>query len=198
MRSGLYVFSGGYILDKKYIQSYINSNITIIIDTREKKCEHIVAYLDKNRIKHITQKLDVGDYSFTFNEMNYSDEIVIERKASLDEIVGNFTGHVLSTKKDEKGNFIKLSNRDRFEREFLRMQTSKKYLLIENASWEKIYRHGYRSQLPPESLAASMYTFQHRFKINTIFASREYTPQVIYGVFFYYLREKILNKEVMV
>lgn len=185
-------------MDKKYIQSYINSNITIIIDTREKKCEHIVAYLDKHHIKYIIKKLDVGDYSFFLDKMDYSQEIVVERKASLDEIVNNFTGHVLSTKKDEKGNFIKLSNRDRFEREFLRVQTSKKYLLIENASWEKIYRHGYRSQLPPESLAASMYTFQHRFNINTIFASREYTPKVIHGVFFYYLREKILNNEVMV
>lgn len=179
---------------KKDIPAYINNNMIFLIDTKEKKFDHIISFLKRKNINYIMQSLNVGDYSFIFNGEDFSDRIIIERKANLDEIVGNFTGHVLSTKKDEYGNYIKLSNRDRFKREFLRMPIGKKYLLIENSNWGQIYRHNYRSKIPPESLSASLYTFQHRYNINVMFASKEYTPHIMYGVFFYYLREKILNE----
>jgi ERCC4-type nuclease len=167
-------------LNKQHLSNEIKTNLSLLIDTREKKIDHIKTFLDSNNIQYELKKLNVGDYSFTFNGIEYSEEIIIERKANIDEIVGNFT-----------------ENRDRFEREFLRMPQGKKYLLVENSTWDKIYKHCYKSQLPPKTLAASLYTFQHRFNINILFSSREYTPHIIYGVFFYYIREKIIRNEVI-
>lgn len=175
------------------MSEYIKSNITILIDTKEKEFKHISNYLDLNGIKYIRQNLNVGDYSFIFKGKDYSNEIIIERKANLDELVNNFVGYVLSTRCDDQGKPIKLLNRDRFEREFLRMPVGKKYLLLEDTTWDKIYKHNYRSKYPPESLSASIYTFQHRYNIEVMFSSKLFSPNVIYGEFYYYMREKILN-----
>lgn len=56
----------------------------IIVDSREKKWEHIKAYLDRNGIEYEVRKLDVGDYFNTNNP-----EIVIDRKADLQEVCSN-------------------------------------------------------------------------------------------------------------
>jgi ERCC4-type nuclease len=39
------------------------SSMTVIIDTREQQNSHIVDYLDKHKVAHISKKLDYGDYS---------------------------------------------------------------------------------------------------------------------------------------
>lgn len=56
----------------------------LIIDSREKKWEHIKEYLERNNIPYEVKKLDVGDY---FNTEQPG--IVIDRKANLQEVCTN-------------------------------------------------------------------------------------------------------------
>lgn len=58
----------------------------IIVDTREKKWQHIKDYFDKNGIEYDEKKLDVADY---FNTDNPG--IVIDRKANLQEVCNNLS-----------------------------------------------------------------------------------------------------------
>lgn len=59
----------------------------IIVDSREKKWEHIQKYFDKKYIEYVfPQKLDVGDYYNTENP-----NVVIDRKANLQEVCTNLS-----------------------------------------------------------------------------------------------------------
>lgn len=57
----------------------------IIVDSREKKWEHIRDYFNENNIPYkFPHKLDEGDYMNTENP-----SVVIDRKANIQEICGN-------------------------------------------------------------------------------------------------------------
>lgn len=59
----------------------------IIVDSREKKWEHIRKYFDEHGIEYeFPQKLDVGDYINSEYPV-----IVIDRKANLQELCGNLS-----------------------------------------------------------------------------------------------------------
>lgn len=147
--------------------------ITIICDTREQVNHSITQYLDKKKLPHISRKLDAGDYSFQVQNMTFEDSVVIERKANIDEIAGNFT-----------------VGRQRFEAEFLRAKANniKVFLLIENCSWQKIKSHDYRSQLKPQSLIATLLSWQARYNITLIFCNPNETGELIYGICYYWLK----------
>lgn len=65
--------------------------VTVLIDTREQRNEHITAVLSQFGIMVENRKLDYGDYSFTAEGKDFSHSCVIERKAKIDELYGNFT-----------------------------------------------------------------------------------------------------------
>lgn len=56
----------------------------IIVDSREKKWEHIKNYFDQNNIEYSVKKLDVADYMIEGQE-----RLVIDRKQNLDECCSN-------------------------------------------------------------------------------------------------------------
>lgn len=58
----------------------------IVIDTREKKFEHITAYFDKHDIPYEVRKLDTGDYMNTDNP-----DVIVDRKQNLQEICTNLS-----------------------------------------------------------------------------------------------------------
>jgi len=58
----------------------------IIVDSREKKWDHIQAYFEKNRVEYTVHKLDVGDYLNTSHA-----GIVIDRKRNLQELCSNLS-----------------------------------------------------------------------------------------------------------
>lgn len=173
---------------KHYTESEIKkilSRMTIIIDTREQENKHLTNYFDDKKIPYVTRKLSSGDYSvqFTLDEtqtapqtFSLEDDIVIEKKNSLDEIAGNFT-----------------IARERFEREFLRAKATgtKVYLLVENASYEAIEAHAYRSKFAPKAFLASLLSWQARFGITVVFCKREESPKIIHGILYYALKEKL-------
>lgn len=153
------------------------SKLTIICDTREQD-RHVSEYFDKHNIPYITRKLDTGDYSCQLGpDHTFEREICVERKHNLDEICGNFT-----------------TERERFEREFLRAKAygTKVHLIIENASWSDIFLGNYRSKLPSKSLVGSILSWMVRFNVSVTFCKPSETARIIYGLFYYHVRERLI------
>ena len=150
--------------------------LSIICDTREQD-RHVSEWLEKNKIPTITRKLDTGDYSCQLGEQSFERDVIVERKHNLDEICGNFT-----------------VERERFEREFMRAKAygTKVYLIIENASWSDIFIGNYRSKLNSKSLVGSLLSWMVRFNITVLFCRPEESARIIYGIFYYYAKEKLM------
>lgn len=175
------------MLDKyKYTekeQKQLLSSLGIIVDTREKSNKHITDWFDDKNIKYKKQKLDQGDYSFYIpknEELNidrdiyFNKEIVIERKASLDEIALNMT----------KG-------RKQLKHEFSQHK-GKMTLLIENANYEDICKGNYRSKYNISSFVGSLHSMSTEFTVPFIFIpDKKYTPIYIYFEMYYYFRNYI-------
>lgn len=156
----------------------ILKDMVIICDSREKKNQHILEYFDCNNIPYISRKLDTADYSFflpNYPNIGLDECILVEKKNSLDEIVGNFT-----------------KDRERFKREFERVENEHVHLVIENASWKKVLSGTYRSSFPPKSLMASILTFSIRYDFHTWFCTPQETGELIYNILYYELREQLL------
>lgn len=137
---------------------------TIIIDTREQDL-HILRKLESMKIPYIRRKLNFGDYSFEINGVSYENKIVIERKGSLDEIIGNFT----------KG-------RERFKREFDRSKGCRVILMVE-ASIEQLESHQYRSRMSPKDLKSFLNTWCNKFQLELKFVEKEQAYDFILGCF---------------
>ena len=150
----------------------------IVVDTREQKWKHIENALRQTETPYNRRKLNYGDYSCEVrtsdnSPLSLSERVVIERKANLDELAGNFT----------KG-------RARFDREFKRAvdDKAKVFLLIENATWADIEQHHYRSQFPPKSYLATLYSWQAKFNITIIFSKAEQSGNIIKGILWYAMK----------
>lgn len=135
----------------------------LLVDSREKENSHILNYMAVNKISvKEKQPLKFGDYSFIKDNVDYRNQIVIERKNSLDELSLNLT----SGKKDNPVN-----RRERFKNEFKRAKEagSKIILLIENATQEDILNHNYRSKLHPNAFIGSLNSWHKKGYIDNIF-----------------------------
>lgn len=158
-------------------------NMTIIVDSREKVNQHITTYLDRLPCNYEIKKLDFGDYSAKIQLDNQiislEDKVVIERKASLDELAINIT-----------------SQRARFEREFQRAKSNgaKVFLLIENASWWDIIAHHYRSQLNSKSYMATLLAWQCKYNITVSFINDNLSGMFIKGTLHYALRDYLIRQ----
>jgi len=156
--------------------------LTIIADSRERENGHVTGYFDKRGVPYTTRKLETGDYSAMIGDMTLEHEVVVERKASLDELCGNFT-----------------VDRQRLADEFTRAKAEglKVFLLVENASLSDIYLHNYRSKLEPKSLIATLLSWQIRYNITVIFCKPSESGQIIYGLMYYAAREALRNGEIV-
>ena len=166
-------------------QDKLLNSMTVLVDTREHdgKNDHILNYFDKKKINWTKQKLDYGDYSFMvpanedlgiIRDLYFDKEIVIERKASLDEFAGNIT-----------------KERERIKKEFT-LAPKHKVLLIENGSYADLISGNYRSRYDSKSYWATLHSFWHEFDIPVMFMpDAQFTPVFIRGYFQYYLRNII-------
>ena len=103
--------------------------------------------------------------------MYFDKDIMIERKANLEEISSNIT----------KG-------RARFEEE-LATFSGKKYLMIENANYHDIIKKSYRTDISPKAFLATLHTYNHRYNLEVMFMpDNKYSAAYVYGVFIYYLK----------
>lgn len=160
---------------------YLIKNMVILVDSREKKNGHILEYFKKQNISYQVEKLEYGDYSFMIpavaagKDIFFHRDIVIERKASLEELSNNLT-----------------QERERFEKEFLKAGNDgcKIYLVIEVlGGYSDIIGHRYGTKFTPAAFMASLKTWEHRFDVNVQFISQEYAGYYLVSTFQYYARE---------
>lgn len=159
----------------------IIASMTILVDTREQKNDHITGYFDKAGIPWKQKALKYGDYSFFLpadeglslpRDTYFDNDIIVERKGSLEELSGNFS-----------------KERDRLEKEFA-MAPKTKVLLIENASYDKMINGQYKTQYSNKSFWGSLHTMWHRYNIPAFFMQdKAYSGFFIRGYFTYYLKE---------
>ena len=175
------VFSQYKYTDKE-VEEIIKSMV-ILVDTREKKIDHITEYFDKAKIPYKKKALPYGDYSFLVpqneslsipRDLVFYNDIVIERKGSLEELSGNLT-----------------KERDRLEKE-LEMKKKNKVLIIENANYSDVVNGNYKTEYNNKSYWASLHSLWHRYNIPMFFLlDHNYTGFFIRGYFSYYLRNML-------
>ena len=73
-------------------------------------------------------------------------------------------------------------DRDRFRREFERAADAKAnmLLIVENANYENLLNHKYRSRFNPDAFLASLMAWQIRYGFQVIMCKEETTPRMIY------------------
>lgn len=154
----------------------------VVIDTREQRCGHIIDYFHQYKINYCYEKLEFGDYTLKIKLPNHNREFylqnkcVIERKANLNELSGNFT-----------------QGRERIEKEFLRAQ-GKMHLLIENATYQDIPLHNYATQYKPKAFMATLKAFEVRYNLHVTFLKDvAFSGDFIYKTLIYNLRELLVK-----
>lgn len=129
--------------------------MTILVDTREQKADHIIGYFDRKSVNHKKKALNYGDYSFLIpaneklgiqRDMYFDSKVCVERKGSLEEISGNLS-----------------KDRARFEKE-LSLAPETKVILLENANYSDIADGNYNTQYNKKSFIGSL----HSFGLNTM------------------------------
>ena len=163
---------------KKLVKSMV-----VIVDTREKKNDHIIDYFDKHDIPYIKRALEFGDYSFYIpaneelsipRDIYFENDVIVERKASLEELSGNFT-----------------TGRARIEKEFAGAKAKRKYLLIENATYGDLIDGNYNTDYNKKAFWATLHSFNQKYGIEFFFTSNKYSAIYILGIFQYYLKNLV-------
>lgn len=156
-------------------------NITILVDTREQHTKIFDRRMELVGYPYERFKLDCGDYSIKCTtsagrEISLADKCVIERKYSLDELCMCFG-----------------SQRRRFEREFERARDNgcRIYLLVEDATWEKIFARRYKSKFHPTALTASILAWMARYDLKLIFCDQLTTGLMIRNILYRELKERL-------
>ena len=159
----------------------LTKQMLILVDSREKKNTHILDYFAKQNIAYKLEKLEYGDYTFMIpaavagEDIYFHKDIVVKRKASLEELSGNLT-----------------QERERFEKEFLKAGNdgAKLYLMVEDmGGYSSIIGHKYNTQFAPAAYMASLKTWESRFGCNVQFIDSQYSGYYIVSTFQYYARE---------
>ena len=156
-------------------------SLVCLIDTREQPTQKL-----EMRIRQIGYPieriaLNVGDYSAKLQLPNGEWKqlpVAIERKYDLAELCMCYC-----------------SQRKRFVKEFERAKIAqiKTYMLIEGATWEKIYSHAYRSKMLPQSLVGSILAWLSRYNCVLLFCRAETSGALIRDILWYESREMLMR-----
>lgn len=152
--------------------------MTILIDTREQPSERAERRYKCFSVPYKRQKLNYGDYSASFiiNGEEKQINAAIERKMSLEELSGCFT-----------------HDRERFQREFERAKqdNASVYLMVENATWEKLITGKYNTKFNAKAFMASMTAWIARYDLKPIFCRQEISGQLIQEILYRELKERL-------
>ena len=167
--------------------------LTIIVDTREKANDHVLTWFKAKKKPYKVQKLDQGDYSCMIpksalkgleRDLYFDKLIVVERKASIDELAGNFSS----------------KDYPRISKEFamLKANNTKVRLFIEDKLFHKHLREGqYRSQYEPKTLHARLKGFEAEYNTTIEPTPAEYMGSEIYNTLYYEVRNYLLRNFVL-
>ncbi|UBR30214.1 ERCC4 domain-containing protein [Bacillus sp. SD-4] len=163
----------------KEIDSILKT-LTIVIDTRENKNDHIRDYLHQKGIQIKNQKLDTGDYGCMIpknEELGIPRDIYldsrVERKAHMDEITGN----------------LQKDTQTAFENELIRSKDIPFTLIVEDLKgYEKMLKGQYRSQYKPLALLGRLNTFKAKYNFEIVYLDKKFSGNWIYHHFYYQAR----------
>ncbi|MET4560778.1 ERCC4-type nuclease [Lysinibacillus parviboronicapiens] len=167
----------------QYTETELNNilkTMKIVVDSREQVNGHILEYLRSKDVPIKLQKVDTGDYTAMIprnEELGILRDIYlnscIERKASIDELVGNLG-------KDE---------RTRFENELIRASQHPFTLIVEDPDgYKKILNGQYRSKYNPLALLGSLNTFKARYGFEIVYLDNKFSGNFIYYHFYYQMK----------
>ena len=147
-------------------------SIVIFADSREQPTEQYKKRLNSLGIPWERKHLDYGDYTYGFTlngvivgaEEPIKGKVVIERKMSLTELSGNLCQEF-----------------DRFEREFTRAKENGAsiYLLVEDATWEQIINHRYKTQFNEKAYLRRLLKLIAKYDVKPIFVQKELSGRMI-------------------
>lgn len=182
-------------MDRFEIENCLES-MTIVVDSAEQRTERAAKRYAAFSVPYHYQKIDFGDYTYNFtmpdgtllypaNERIYPD-VVIERKMDLEELSKCFT-----ERRDPKSKEV--GARNRFEREFMRAKAagSTVYLLVEEATWEKLINGRYDTKYNPKSFFASVTAWMARYNYKPIFCQKEISGKLIQEILYRELKERL-------
>ena len=161
----------------------------ILVDNREQTTPKAVERYKSFGVPYKRATLNYGDYcgQITINDSDIYDTAqavrpacVIERKMSLDELAMCFT-----------------RGRDRFRREMERAASNNStvYLLVENATYEGIIKHRYRSRYNPPAFLASLTAWTVRYNLRPIFCKADTSGQLIKEILYRDMKERLERGE---
>lgn len=154
----------------------------ILVDSREKENKHIVDKFKTNNIDIDNIGLVIGDYRIQSGA--YIPPITIERKGSLDELIGN----LLDKDKDNEGN-------NRFIRELNRARDSQTriILLIEDKDfYVKLLTGDYRSNVNPKAIRGMVMSLEAKYpNLSIVGVDKSTSASYIHTTLYYYLRQKM-------
>ena len=159
----------------------LRRKLKLIVDSRERKNDHIIAYLDRKKIPYEVRKLEVGDYSLMLGDLTLEDQVVVERKHGLEEVCVNIG-----------------KDRVRFENEMLFAKAFgiRVFLVIEGAGWGDIWRGTYRSvaDIPPEAVFDALIGWMVFYPVTILFCEEQDTAGHILRLLYFSALEELDGK----
>lgn len=169
-------------MDKFELDEHLKT-IEIVVDSREQENKRLRTRLQQFSYPSIRQKLNYGDYSIRSDCLDLTNKVMVERKKDFDELAMCFG-----------------RERGRFEREIKGAYDNGYtiYLLVENANWQILYndmayKTYVRSQLPRQSIIASLRAWQARYGWHIEFCPEELGGWVIQEILYRELKERLEN-----
>lgn len=143
-----------------------------IVDTREQAPYSFKGESVKSK------GLKTGDYSISFNDLDYDNEIVIERK-SLDDFIG-----------------VCCQSRERFIKELERSMDIPHFYIVIEGSWEQIEKHQYYSKINPNSVIESILGWSIKYGAQFVLAgNRTRGERLTKKILLHFLKYKNINKK---
>jgi len=171
-------------------QKQVLSTFSILVDNREQNTRRAKSRYESFGCPYSRATLNYGDYAgnvilpdgsplLDLNQ-TLSPRFVIERKMNLDELAMCFT-----------------RSRDRFRREFERASENgaKVILICEDATWEKLQNHNYRSQYNPAAFKASLVAWSVRYGFAVEFCRAETSGSLIREYLYRDIKERLERGE---
>ncbi len=148
---------------------------SILVDSREKRPWDFFGDDDFEQV--ITQKLDAGDYSL----LEPSGLIIIERKASADELFLNFS------KKSEKERFYREVERlKQYQYRFIVIEQTLEELMNSGSYYVNKRQRKFSPYMPPAVVLNTLIDLMINHNIHVIFASHKgqsITKKLLLGAF---------------
>lgn len=162
-------------------------NFKVIVDTREKENLHILKAFEKHNIVYKKEKLNFGDYAIE-SEDGFRPKLVIERKASLDELIGNIF------EKCDEG-----ISCNRIHREIIRCisTNTRMIILIEDKDWyEKLLRGEFRAKANPKSVTGLIISLMAKYPyyLTIMGVDKKYSASLMHNILKYELKEQLKMK----